>query len=201
MEDEVKGVVKRMGAAHISFASGRHIVLPAAMLEEIPVTGGMRADPDVLEAQAAARAPAYCLRQVLLWQSGRDHAASEMRQRLRMMGYPPEAADGALEKMQESGIVSDRRYCESLVRRKKRNRGREALLTEMRARGVDEDTARSALETEMDAEEEFRGALRTAEGLMKRGKDRDRVFLALRRRGYSRGMSIRALEAAEAGEE
>ncbi len=202
MEEEVTRVVKRSGAAHISFVSGRKVVIPSAMLEEIPLSAGKRADPDEVLARAGEKAPAYCLRQVLLWQSRQDHAAAEMKRRLVMMGYPSGAADSALERMEKGGVVSDRRYCESLVRRRKSARGREGLLMEMRSRGVDEETARAALEEEMDPEEELRGACRQAAALLRRGKDPDKVFLALRRRGYAHSEALRALALAreEAGE-
>ncbi len=201
MDEEVTGILRRGGAAHITFASGRRIILPSAMLEELPVSRGTRADPEELCRLAAGKAPAYCLRQVMLWQSRRDHAEGEMKERLLRMGYPGDAADGALDRLRSCGAVSDRRYCESLVRRKKRSRGRGALLREMRARGVDEDTALAALEEEMDEEEETGNAVRLALGLLRRGKDRDRVFSALLRRGYPRGICMRALERALAERE
>ena len=196
MEEEVISILRRNGTAFITFASGRRITVPSAMLEELAVAKGTRADPEEITAQKDEKAPAFCLRQVLLWQSRRDHAAEEMKRRLVMMGYPAAAADAALEKLGECDVVSDRRYCESLVRRKKRGRGREALLMEMRARGVDADTAAAALEQELDAEEEARGAARLAADMLRRGRDRDRVYLALLRRGYSRSLSMKALDAA-----
>ena len=77
----------------------------------------------------------------------------------------------ALRRLEKSGVVSDLRCCESLVRRKKRARGREGLMMEMRARGVDAETAAAALESEMDEAEEARSALRQAAEMLRRGKD------------------------------
>ena len=173
------------------------------MLEEIPLAAGRSADPEGVMAFAEQKAPAYCLRQVIEWQSRRDHAAAEMKRRLTMMGYPASVADEALRQLEKSGIVSDLRCCESLVRRKKRGRGREALMMEMRARGVDGETARAALEEELDPEEEARSAFRLAQALLARGKAPERVFQALRRRGYARADALRALDRAreEAAEE
>ena len=206
MEEEVVSVLRRNGAAIIGFSSGRGITVPAAMLAEIPLSKGTRADPDEIAAKTAEKAGAYCLRQVLLWQARRDHASEEMKRRLVMMGYPSGAADEALEQLKKCGAVSDRRCCESLVRSKKRRRGREGLMMEMRARGVDAETAAAALESEMDEAEEARSALRQAAEMLRRGKDREKVFLGLRRRGYSRSLCVKALEealreSAEDGEE
>ena len=196
MEEEVIRVTRSHGAARVAFGSGRSLTIPSAMLEEIPLAAGKSADPDGVLALAEKKAPAYCLRQVLEWQSRRDHASAEMKRRLRMMGYPADVADEALEQLEKSGIVSDLRCCESLVRRKKRARGREGLMMEMRARGVDGETARAALEEELDPEEEARGAFRLALRLLERGRAPDSVFLALRRRGYAHGDALRALEKA-----
>ena len=196
MEEEVVSVLRRNGAAIIGFSSGRGITVPAAMLAEIPLSKGTRADPDEIAAKTAEKAGAYCLRQVLLWQARRDHASEEMKRRLVMMGYPSGAADEALEQLKKCGAVSDRLCCESLVRRKKRGRGREALMMEMRARGVDGETARAALEEELDPEEEARSAFRLAQALLARGKAPERVFQALRRRGYARADALRALDRA-----
>ncbi|MBR4502175.1 MAG: RecX family transcriptional regulator [Clostridia bacterium] len=196
MEETVIRVACGHGAARVAFESGRSLVIPSAMLEEIPLAAGKRADPDSVTALVEKKAPAYCLKQVIEWQSRRDHAAAEMKRKLRMMGYPARAAEDALKQMEKCGAVSDLRCCESLIRRKKRIRGREGLMMEMRARGVDGETARAALEEELDPEEEAQSALRLAQGLLARGKDPDRVFLALRRRGYAYAEALRALNRA-----
>ena len=206
MEEAVIRVTRSHGAARVAFESGKSLLIPSAMLEEIPLAAGRSADPEGVMAFAEQKAPAYCLRQVIEWQSRRDHAAAEMKRRLTMMGYPASVADEALRQLEKSGIVSDLRCCESLVRRKKRGRGREALMMEMRARGVDAETAAAALESEMDEAEEARSALRQAAEMLRRGKDREKVFLGLRRRGYSRSLCVKALEealreTAEDGEE
>ena len=65
MEEEVVSVLRRNGAALIGFSSGRGITVPAAMLAEIPLLKGTRADPDEIIAKTAEKAGAYCLRQVL----------------------------------------------------------------------------------------------------------------------------------------
>ncbi len=196
MEEAVIRVTRSHGAARVAFESGKSLLIPSAMLEEIPLAAGRSADPEGVMAFAEQKAPAYCLRQVIEWQSRRDHAAAEMKRRLTMMGYPASVADEALRQLEKSGIVSDLRCCESLVRRKKRGRGREALMMEMRARGVDGETARAALEEELDPEEEARSAFRLAQALLARGKAPERVFQALRRRGYARADALRALDRA-----
>ena len=203
MEEAVIRVTRSHGAARVAFESGKSLLIPSAMLEEIPLAAGRSADPEGVMAFAEQKAPAYCMRQVIEWQSRRDHAAAEMKRRLTMMGYPASVADETLRQLEKSGIVSDLRCCESLVRRKKRGRGREALMMEMRARGVDGETARAALEEELDPEEEARSAFRLAQALLARGKAPERVFQALRRRGYARADALRALDRArvEAAEE
>ena len=203
MEEAVIRVTRSHGAARVAFESGKSLLIPSAMLEEIPLAAGRSADPEGVMAFAEQKAPAYCMKQVIEWQSRRDHAAAEMKRRLTMMGYPASVADEALRQLEKSGIVSDLRCCESLVRRKKRGRGREALMMEMRARGVDGETARAALEEELDPEEEARSAFRLAQALLARGKAPERVFQALRRRGYARADALRALDRAreEAAEE
>ena len=65
MEEAVIRVIRCHGAARVAFESGRSLVIPSAMLEEIPLTAGKSADPEGIMAIAEKKAPAYCLKQVI----------------------------------------------------------------------------------------------------------------------------------------
>ena len=107
MEEAVIRVTRVHGAAKVAFESGRSLVIPSAMLEEIPLAAGRSADPEEVLALAGKKAPAYCLKQVIEWQSRRDYAAAEMKRKLTMMGYPAFAAEEALK---ESGLEHVSQY-------------------------------------------------------------------------------------------
>jgi regulatory protein len=84
----------------------------------------------------------------------RSRSVAELRRGLERRGLSPGAVEGTLAWLDARGYLDDRAFAESFVRDRLRlrPRGRAALERELRAKGVDEGTARGAVETVMAAE-------------------------------------------------
>jgi regulatory protein len=115
----------------------------------------------------------------------------QLRDKLRQRGCADDVAESVLDRMAEVGLVDDEAYAAMLVRSKQAGRGlaARALARELRTKGVDDDTARAALE-EIDPEDERERAralvekrLRTMHGLAPDVQAR-RLAGMLARKGY-----------------
>ena len=152
--------------------------------------------PDELT-PAAAR---HC---VLTLLAGRELTSSELRTRLLRRGFDPDVADATLRSLAEEGLVDDARaararaHHEIVIKRHGRNR----VLRQVQALGVDRDTAREAVRAsfaEVDEDELLAQALarrlrgapipadlkarRRLEGwLLRQGFDAGKVTALLRR--------------------
>jgi regulatory protein len=84
----------------------------------------------------------------------RPRTATELHRRLKEKGYAPEVCDAAVERMGELGMVDDASFAEMFVRDrvKLRPHGKRRLTQELRAKGVDAETASAAIDGVMDAE-------------------------------------------------
>ncbi|MDZ7841436.1 MAG: regulatory protein RecX [Gammaproteobacteria bacterium] len=79
------------------------------------------------------------LAQAMRWLARREYSVHELRRRLQGKGYPAPAVDEALADLESRGLVSDRRFAESLVRsRVERGYGPLKITHELRAKGVDD---------------------------------------------------------------
>jgi regulatory protein len=87
--------------------------------------------------------------------SHRSRSATELKRRLKRKGFEPEMAESTVERMEELGMVDDASFAESFVRDRVRLRphGRRRLKAELRAKGVDDDTARAAIDEVMERED------------------------------------------------
>lgn len=77
----------------------------------------------------------------------REHSGQEVELYLTRRGYPAEVRAAALEQLRAERLIDDRRFAEMFVRDRRRLRPMSArmVLRELRARGVDDETARGAL--------------------------------------------------------
>jgi regulatory protein len=94
--------------------------------------------------------PAYTAGLRLL--ARRELSAAQIRQRLARQGFPPDEIDGALDRLRQEGALDDRRmaraYASTAARVK--GRGRQRILRELEATGVDHQTALAALDEVFD---------------------------------------------------
>lgn len=85
----------------------------------------------------------------------RPRSAVELARRLRMKGYGPDVAEEVIGRLRELGMIDDAAFAGMLARDRVRLRpqGSRRLANELRQKGVDEETARTAIRETMDAEE------------------------------------------------
>ncbi len=140
-------------------------------------------------------------RKILLDQlTGAARSRSELSAKLARKGVPEDLAERLLDRFQEVGLVDDAAFARAWVQSRQSGKGlaRRALAEELRRKGIEDDTARSAL-AEVDPDDE----VEAARGLVRRklrttaGLDRDvavrRLTGMLARRGYPAGVCFRVV--------
>jgi len=161
---------------------------------EGPAPGGAAdVTPD---ADPASVARAIVLRQLTMAPRSR----AQLAQKLADRGTPTDVADQVLDRMEQVGLVDDAAFAEAWVRSRTQVRGlsRKALRYELRDKGIDDETARVALD-QVDDEAELATArhlvarrLPTVAGLPP-DKQVNRLVAMLARKGYSSGVAFRVV--------
>lgn len=133
---------------------------------------------------------------------------AELATALSRRGVPADAAANVLDRLTEVGLIDDAAFAAAWVDSRHSGRGlaRRALATELRRRGVDEQSVREAVAEVSDDDEAATARALVARrlpslaGLTAEVQGRRLVGL-LGRRGFSRGLAVRvvreALSAAE----
>ncbi|WP_366518065.1 regulatory protein RecX [uncultured Georgenia sp.] len=132
---------------------------------------------------------------------------AQLAEKLAARNVPDDLAERLLDRFEEVGLVDDAAYAEMLVRTRHQERGlaRRALAHELRRKGVDPEVAEQALEqidddTELAAARELaRRRARATRGLDP-VKRRRRLAGMLARKGYSPGVTMRAVAEALAAD-
>jgi regulatory protein len=119
---------------------------------------------------------------------------------LRRSGVPAKAAEAALERLAEGGLVDDAAFARAWVESRHHSRGlsRRSLSAELRRRGVDGDDISEAVEA-LDPDQEAATARRLAEQKLAatRGQPPEarvrRVAGMLARKGYPASLAFRLI--------
>lgn len=155
-----------------------------------PTTDDRAADPD---ADPYSVAKAIALRQLTMAPRSR----AQLRQAMDRKLVPPPVAEEVLDRLEEVKLVDDSAFAEGYVRYRQRERGlaRRALAHELRTKGVDDETARAALD-EIDPEVELEAARSLVSRRLSgtRRLDREvrirRLVGMLARKGYQPGVAM-----------
>lgn len=129
-----------------------------ALSREVAVRGGLRVGDEVDEARLTeleAEDLHWKAKQASLnLLSHRARSARELERRLARKDFPAEVASAAVEDLERMGLVDDAAFAESFVRDRVRLRpkGKRVLVQELRARGVDAETADAAVGEVMEEE-------------------------------------------------
>jgi regulatory protein len=138
--------------------------------------------------------------------SYRPRTARELERRLRRKQFPEGVAESTVEELVDKGLVDDSAFAESFVRDRVRlrPRGRRRLVQELRAKGVDAETAEAAVGEVMETEEVSELELAreaVARWTRRPGEDpqraRRRLYSFLARRGFGGETVRRILEEVE----
>jgi regulatory protein len=97
----------------------------------------------------------------------RAHSQSELRRKLRLRGYQPEAIDAAMAGLLKLGYLNDQDFARGLVRRRGALKGPLALSAELFAKGVSRAEAEIAV-AEFDPQAQLLSATKLAERLYAR---------------------------------
>lgn len=130
-----------------------------ALAHEIVVREGLRPGDVVDEARLARLEAAdqrWKAREASLeLLSYRARSARELERRLRRKDVPEDVAKRTVAELEERGLVDDAAFAESFIRDRVRLRpkGRRRLVQELRARGVDVETAEAAVGGVMEMED------------------------------------------------
>lgn len=137
--------------------------------------------------------------QALALLSRTEHSRFLLERKLLQRDHEPDAIRAALDALADEGALSDTRFAESWTRSRLRSHpeGYSHLVAGLRERGVDEGTARSAVERVLEEEEasmvEYARAY--AERLTRRRElSPEAIADRLYRRGFARGV-VRAVVA------
>ncbi len=96
---------------------------------------------------AAGKASASAYGRALGLLGRREHSRRELKDKLVARGIADDEADAALTKLGDKGFQSDQRFAEMLARsRIAQGHGPIRILAELRLKGIDADTAQSAID-------------------------------------------------------
>lgn len=151
------------------------------------------------------QAHALCLRLLTVRARTRAELAGQMAKR----GYPEDAAQAVLERLEAVGLIDDEDFADQWVRSRQAGagKGKRALAAELRTKGVDDEVIASALEgidagAERDRAEQLveRRLRREALGDGADAKVVRRLVAMLARRGFSQSMAVAVVTDAVAAE-
>ena len=152
--------------------------------------------------------PVEVARTIVLRQlSARARSRSQLEQALARRGVPDDVAAQVLDRFTELGYVDDAAFAESWVQSRQQGRGlaRRALAYELRQKGIDDDTAREALDA-LDPDDERAAAVALVRKRMSslRNQPDDvkvrRLSGMLARKGYPPGVARGVVREALHGE-
>jgi regulatory protein len=124
----------------------------------------------------------------------RPRSAAELTRRLREKQYPEAVVHDCVDRLLEAGLVQDAEFAGMFVRDRVRLRpqGRRRLVQELRNRGIDEETARAAIDDGFESEQvsELELARQAARKWRPRAgeaaaRGRQRLYGLLARRGFA----------------
>jgi regulatory protein len=140
--------------------------------------------------------------------TGQARSRRELREKLAKKDVPPDLAERLLDRFTEVGLIDDEAFARLWVESRQRSRGlaRRALAQELRRKGVDDQTARTALDDldpgreEQAARDLVRKRLRSLRGVDDTTATR-RLAGLLARKGYPAGLAFSVVrdELARAG--
>lgn len=151
------------------------------------------------------QAHALCLRLLTVRARTRAELAGQMAKR----GYPDDAAQAVLARLEAVGLVDDEDFAEQWVRSRQAGagKGKRALAAELRTKGLDDEVIAVALEgidagAERDRAEQLveRRLRREALGDGDEAKVMRRLVAMLARRGYNQNMAVAVVTDAVAAE-
>ena len=162
--------------------------------------------PQADSASREEQARALCLRLL----TARARTRAELAGQLTKRGYPDDVSALVLDRLTAVGLVDDEDFAEQWVRSRRVNagKGRRALASELRTKGIDDDVIAAALE-DIDSDAERSRAEQLVADKLRRERLTDdtddvkvtrRLVGMLARRGYGQSMAFDVVKVALASE-
>ena len=162
--------------------------------------------PQADSASREEQARALCLRLL----TARARTRAELVGQLTKRGYPDDVSALVLDRLTAVGLVDDEDFAEQWVRSRRVNagKGRRALASELRTKGIDDDVIAAALE-DIDSDAERSRAEQLVADKLRRERLSDdaddvkvtrRLVGMLARRGYGQSMAFDVVKVALASE-
>jgi regulatory protein len=142
--------------------------------------------------------------------TARARTRSELAAQLTKRGYPDDVGERVLDRLADVGLVDDRDFAEQWVRSRRihAGKGKRALASELRTKGIDDGLIADAL-ADIDASAERTRAEQLVADKLRRERLSDdtddtkvarRLVAMLARRGYGQSMAFDVVKVALAGE-
>ena len=141
--------------------------------------------------------------------TARARTRAELAAQLVKRGYPDDLSERVLDRLTDVGLVDDRDFAEQWVRSRHVNagKGKRALVSELRTKGVDDEVITAAL-ADVDSDAERVRAEHLVADKLRRERLTDddepklarRLVAMLARRGYGQSMAFDVVKVALANE-
>ncbi len=190
-------VQRRGRTIHVDFADGGVLHCDRDFLPGRRLAVGQAIETPILDRLREQAALHEAERWLLRWLAGRPRSRADLARRLRERGTPAPLAAQALDRIAAQGHLNDRAFAASWTesRVRSRPRARRLIVQELRAQGV--DAAVAADVTRHVDDEALAAKLAAAQAKRCPNWDayRARAGGLLTRRGFSRALTERALQA------
>lgn len=188
----------------IQLDDGQTIVLSDKTVDEAGLRAGDEVEETILTELAERDEMARALDQSLHSLAQRPRSEAEIRRKLAQKQISERAADGAVVRLRELGLLDDRRFAEQWVeeRLRIRPRGRRMLRKELLDKGISRELVEEVLDRDLKEEQ---NAIAIAEKAMGRMRSLDprvarrRLAAMLARRGFGYEVAGYAMRRAMAG--
>ena len=193
----VTDVADKKGIMLITLDSGRYLRVRKKHFASRPVSAGDSIDRSYIDSLAALQFD-DCYEAALSILDYSAKTESELRKKLVLSGYVRPAAEAAVERLKEAGLVDDSLIAERIVKSGALKSGAYAIRRKLRQKGIDESVSEDALESLTDEQQ-----LAAARGLidkyqrkyaqMSERERRSKLSQALARRGFAWSVISEAL--------
>ena len=152
---------------------------------------------------AELRQPGRAQEKALYLLEHRDHSKQELTEKIARTAASREAAQAAADRMEELGLIDDRRFAQDYARElfARKGFGPRRVAQELRRKGIAQELVDELLEAYHDPEQNSRNIRRVLEKKYPAWREdegaRRRAFAALQRLGYSYGQIREALDVEE----
>ena len=169
--------------------------VPAGVVTALALEVSDEVDRDELDQRIETTAAPLARERALRLLTAKERSRAGLRGRLVEDGFSPAIAETTVADLVRIGLVDDERFARAYARTlaNARGVGRSGIARDLRAAGIDEELADSALDEALGADDESVAAARLAASAAARpGATVDRVAAKLMRKGYRLAVALAA---------